>query len=60
MKEVKLCPLRKINGKTFDHCYKEKCAWYDNMFEQCILVSIEHDLDLLRVKLEQIRDMLEK
>ena len=53
MKNVKLCPLRKINGKTFDHCYKEKCAWYDKNYEQCAIWVIAHELTEIKWQLRE-------
>jgi len=52
MTNIKLCPLRKINGKTFDHCYKEKCAWYDSTKEICAIWLIADELRKLRWRLE--------
>ena len=48
MTNKKLCPLRKINGKTFDHCYREKCAWYDEILNECALITISWHLYRIR------------
>ena len=47
MTEVKLCPLRKINGKTFDHCYREKCAWYDEELQECVILTLKDKIAAL-------------
>ena len=54
MKEIKLCPLRKINGKTFDHCYKERCAWYDNIAEECVIKEICEELFRIKLRLSKM------
>ena len=52
MTNKKLCPLRKINSKVFDHCYREKCAWYDVTKGICAIRLITDEIRKLRWQLE--------
>ena len=60
MTNVKLCPLRKINGKTFDHCYKGKCAWYNEIDGECALTQISYELRKLRAEIMILEEKLKK
>ena len=33
------CPLQAV------HCWKEKCAWWDNEYEMCAIVIIATELE---------------
>ena len=47
MTNKKLCPLRRLPSGAFDYCQKERCAWYDERAEECIILTIGQDITAL-------------
>ena len=47
------------NG-AFGWCYKEECAWYDIIEEECSITQIINNLERINDKLTKILEKLEK
>jgi len=41
---VKHCPLLSAAFKVLYHCLGEKCAWWDELDEQCLIESFKYAL----------------
>jgi len=47
MKNKKICPISFCKHGTFEYCLKERCAWYDERAEECIILAIGQDIAAL-------------
>ena len=47
MTNKKLCPLRKLPGGAFDYCQKERCAWYDEELQECVILTLKDKIAAL-------------
>jgi len=44
-REIPICPLLSMAlSPIFESCQLEKCAWYDEKKEECVIVLIARDL----------------
>ena len=48
-----ICPIMSEGAPMFVACQREKCPWYDHVFEWCVVLIIAKDLHRLIEKAEE-------
>ena len=49
MSEEKFCPLKYTFKHGLEHCSKEKCAWWIDVVQCCVIIVIGKDIALSQV-----------